>query len=61
MATIVDNEVLADAVRNYPVLYDKNCKNFKNKWDKASAWEEVARDTGLVNGRSKKTSCNVRV
>ena len=59
MATVVDNKVLADAVRNYPLLYDKNSKNFKNRWEKLSAWEEVAKETGLVNGKIVKIYFNV--
>ena len=49
MATTLD-ERIAEAVRKYPVLYDKSCKDFKDKNKKRIAWSEVAKETGLKSG-----------
>ena len=38
------------AVRQYPVLYDKSCKDFKDNNKKKLAWEDVAKQVGLQTG-----------
>ena len=43
-------EKLAEAVRQYPVLYDKSCKEFKDNKKKKLAWEDVAKQVGLQTG-----------
>ena len=43
-------ERLAEAVRKYPVLYDKSDKYFKDKNKKLLAWEDVAQDAHFENG-----------
>ena len=48
MATL--EEKLAEAVRQFPVLYDKSCKNFKDNSKKKLAWDDVAKQVGLQTG-----------
>ena len=43
-------EKLADAVRQFPVLYDKSCKDFKDNNKKRLAWDDVAEQVGLQTG-----------
>ena len=40
-------EKLAEAVRQFPVLYDKSCRDFKDNSKKRLAWEDVAKQVGL--------------
>ena len=42
-------EKLTEAVRQFPVLYDKSCKDFKEK-QKRLAWDDVAKQVGLQTG-----------
>ena len=42
---------LAEAVRQFPVLYDKSCRDFKdNSKKKRLAWDDVAKRVGLQTG-----------
>ena len=41
---------LAEAVRSYPVLYDKASHDFKDNNKKRLAWEDVAVAVGVSNG-----------
>ena len=42
---------LAETVRQFPVLYDKSCRDFKdNSKKKRLAWEDVAKQVGLQTG-----------
>ena len=43
-------EKLAEAVRKFPVLYDKSCRDFKDNSKKRLAWEDVAKQVGLQTG-----------
>ena len=43
-------ERLVEAVRNYPVLYDKSDKDFKDKNKRLLAWEDVAQEACFENG-----------
>ena len=43
MAASLD-EKIAEAVRRFPVLYDKSCQEFKDNNTKKNAWEDVAKD-----------------
>ena len=44
-------EKLAEAVRQFPVLYDKSCRDFKdNSKKKKLAWDDVAKQVGLQTG-----------
>ena len=43
-------EKLAEAVRQFPVLYDKSCKDFKDNNKKRLAWDDVAKQVGLQTG-----------
>ena len=47
--TSVD-ELLAESVRLYPVLYNKGDKFFKDVNKKTLAWEDVAKKTGFPSG-----------
>ena len=49
MAATLD-ETVAEAVRLFPVLYDKSCKDFKDTNKKNNAWEDVAKQAGLSSG-----------
>ena len=40
-------EKVAEAVRLFPVLYDKSCRDFKDNSKKRLAWEDVAKQVGL--------------
>ena len=42
---------LAEAVRKYPVLYDKQDKYFKDRNKKKLAWEDVAKEMDLESGK----------
>ena len=51
-ATTVDEEALAEAVRCYPVLYDKSMKEFKDQKMKENARKKVAESVaGITSGR----------
>ena len=39
-----------EAVRQFPVLYDKSCRDFKDNSKKRLAWEDVATQVGLQTG-----------
>ena len=41
---------LAEAVRQFPVLYDKSCRDFKHDCKKRLAWDDVAKQVGLQTG-----------
>ena len=43
-------EKLAEAVRQFPILYDKSCRDFKDNNKKRVAWEDVAKQVGLQTG-----------
>ena len=47
------DEKIAEAVRRFPVLYDKSCKYFKDNNTKKNAWEYVAKIAGLSSGMFK--------
>ena len=40
-------EKLAEAVRQFRVLYDKSCRDFKDNSKKRLAWEDVANTQGF--------------
>ena len=44
------NEKLSEAVRRFPVLYDKSCKDFKDNQKKNNAWRDVALEIGAESG-----------
>ena len=44
------DELLAEAVRLYPVLYDKASKDFKDRNKKDLLWQDVAQKTGFSSG-----------
>ena len=43
-------EKLAETVRQFPVLYDKSCRDFKDNNKIRFAWEDVAKQVGLQTG-----------
>ena len=45
------DETFAEVVRNYRVLYDKECKDFKDKNKKLQAWQKVANEMGMTKGK----------
>ena len=44
------DEMLAESVRVYPVLYNKADKFFKDLNKKQLAWEDVAKKSGFPSG-----------
>lgn len=51
-ASLSFDERFAEVVRNYRVLYDKECKDFKDKNKKLQAWETVANAMGMTKCKS---------
>ena len=43
-------EKLAEAVRQFSVLYHKSCRDFKDNSKKRLAWDDVANQVGLQTG-----------
>ena len=44
-------QILSEAVRKFPILYDKKDRCFKDKNKKKLAWEDVAKEANLKNGK----------
>ena len=52
--SIVEEELLSEKVRNYPVLYDKSHQGYKQKVSVENSWKEVADALEfLEDGKSK--------
>ena len=45
------DEKLAEAVRSFPVLYNKSIKDFKDRNKKDLAWSDVAKIVGFGSGK----------
>ena len=43
-------ERLAEAVRQFPVLYGNSCRDFKNNSKKRLVWDDVPKQVGLQTG-----------
>ena len=43
------DEKLAESVRKFQILYDKSSKDFKNKHNKESAFENVVKEVSLID------------
>ena len=52
-----ENTVLAEAVRNYPCLYDKSSDDFKDTNKKKLCWKDVAEAVGVSTGKRTLFSC----
>ena len=50
MADDKKEEMLAEAVRKYPILYDKSDRFFKEKNKKKLAWKDVANMVNIEDG-----------
>ena len=49
-----EEEMLAEKVKQYPVLYDKQCKGYKEKDAVGNAWTAVANELEFAeNGKIK--------
>ena len=46
--SLVDEEKLSETVRNFPVLYDKSKKGYKERDAVNNAWTEVARSLDFI-------------
>ena len=46
-----EEERLSEAVRKYPVLYEKADRYFMDKAKKQLAWEDVAKEANLENDK----------
>ena len=61
MATLClqEEEMLAEKVKDFPVLYDKRVKGFKEKDAVQNAWEKVAESLNFAeNGNFIRASSN---
>ena len=56
-SAITVDELLAETVRVYPVLYDKACQDFKDWNKKELAWQDVSQKAGFPSGTSH--TCNM--
>ena len=56
-SAITVDELLAETVRVYPVLYDKACQDFKDRNKKELAWQDVVQKAGFPSGTSH--TCNM--
>lgn len=50
-----EDEYLAEAVQNFPCLYDKNCKDYREKYRVASAWRTVEQKLGYDTRLQRRT------
>lgn len=46
-----EDEYLAEAVRNFSCLYDKSCKEYREKDRVANAWKNVEEELGCEEGK----------
>ena len=46
--SLQEEEMLAEKVKQYPVLYDKQCKRYNEKDAVANAWSAVAQELVFV-------------
>lgn len=51
MADDKKEEILSEAVRKYPVLYDKSDRFFKENNKKRLAWQDGANVANIGNGK----------
>lgn len=51
MTSIVNDEELAENVKNYQVLYDKSHAEFHRKDIRKNAWNKVAKALGIEDGK----------
>ena len=52
MADDKKEEIISEAVRKYPILYDKSDRFFKEKDKKKLAWQDVANVANIANDKS---------
>ena len=52
MADDKKEEIISEAVRKYPILYDKSDRFFKEKDKKKLAWQDVANVANIANRKS---------
>ena len=51
MAPFNNNEKLSELVKLYPCLYNKQEKDFKKEDIKQRAWNEIAKELNISNGK----------
>ena len=51
MAPFNNNEKLSELVKLYPCLYNKHEKDFKKEDIKQRAWNEIAKELNISNGK----------
>lgn len=51
---VLVDEKLAETVREFPILYDKSLKDFKDRNKKNLAWSDVANTVGFASGKLQK-------
>ena len=60
MAVVVSQEDFMSEVREYRCLYDKNCRDFKDKRTKANAWKAVADKFSISPSEAEGRYKNIR-
>jgi len=50
-ANLQEDEALAEAVKQFPCLYDKSSQHYKDNRKKENAWKLVDQELGLEEGK----------
>ena len=53
VSKVSGDEKLAEVVRNFPILYNKESKDFKDKKKKDLVWNDIAKEVGFSSGKRK--------
>ena len=48
-----EEESIAEEVRNYPCLYNKSLKEYKDKRARENAWQKIGESLGMKEGNNK--------
>lgn len=52
--SLKEEELLAEKVRDYPILYNKACKGYKEKVAVENAWREVSDGLEFIENGKKR-------
>ena len=56
----ISNADFMNEVQKFPILYDKFDKEFKDKWKKKNAWEEIGRLSNLSANQAEEKYISIR-
>ena len=56
----ISNADFMNEVEKFPILYDKFDKEFKDKWKKKNAWEEIGRLSNLSANQAEEKYKSIR-